>query len=164
MINYGKHYLDKNDIRAVNSVLKKKFLTQGNEIEKFEKNLSNYFGCKYALAVSSGTSALNIVSKILNTNNGYFENIMRTNLMMTAINSDDNFIQFLKALMTRTFNEIITTNNTGHDFVDEDLTGKNLSGLKITSLEGCVYHSPNPPNFSRCDLTGCDMSVLDERN
>lgn len=70
MINYGKHYLDKNDIRAVNSVLKKKFLTQGNEIEKFEKNLSNYFGCKYALAVSSGTSALNIVSKILNWKKG----------------------------------------------------------------------------------------------
>ena len=62
--------------------------------------------------------------------------------------------------MTRTFNEIITTNNTGHDFVDEDLTGKNLSGLKITSLEGCVYHSPNPPNFSRCDLTGCNMTKL----
>ena len=70
MINYGKHYLDKNDIRAVNSVLKKKFLTQGNEIEKFEKNLRNYFGCKYALAVSSGTSALNIVSKILNWKKG----------------------------------------------------------------------------------------------
>ena len=70
MINYGKHYLDKNDIRAVNSVLKKKFLTQGNEIEKFEKNLSNYFGCKYALTVSSGTSALNIVSKILNWKKG----------------------------------------------------------------------------------------------
>ena len=70
MINYGKHYLDKNDIGAVNSVLKKKFLTQGNEIEKFEKNLSNYFGCKYALAVSSGTSALNIVSKILNWKKG----------------------------------------------------------------------------------------------
>ena len=70
MINYGKHYLDKNDIRAVNGVLKKKFLTQGNEIEKFEKNLSNYFGCKYALAVSSGTSALNIVSKILNWKKG----------------------------------------------------------------------------------------------
>ena len=35
MINYGQHYLDKKDIDAVNNVLKKKFLTQGNEIEKF---------------------------------------------------------------------------------------------------------------------------------
>jgi dTDP-4-amino-4,6-dideoxygalactose transaminase len=66
MINYGKHYLDKKDISAVNNVLKNKFITQGKEIEKFEKSLSNYFGCQYTLAVSSGTSALNIVSKILN--------------------------------------------------------------------------------------------------
>ena len=65
MINYGKHYLDKNDINSINNVLKRKLLTQGNEIEKFEKNLCQYFGSKYALAVSSGTAALNIISKIL---------------------------------------------------------------------------------------------------
>ena len=65
MINYGQHYLDKKDIDAVNNVLKKKFLTQGNEIEKFEKNLCKYFGSKYALAVSSGTAALNMMSKLL---------------------------------------------------------------------------------------------------
>lgn len=70
MINYGKHYLDKNDISAVNNVLKKKFITQGNQIQIFEKNLANYFGCKYALAVSSGTSALNIISKILDWKKG----------------------------------------------------------------------------------------------
>ena len=29
MINYGKHFIDKNDIKAVVSVLKKKALTQG---------------------------------------------------------------------------------------------------------------------------------------
>mgnify|MGYP001405131344 FL=1 len=65
MINYGKHYLDKNDINSINNVLKRKLLTQGNEIVKFEKNLCQYFGSKYALAVSSGTAALNIISKIL---------------------------------------------------------------------------------------------------
>ena len=47
MINYGKHYLDKNDINSINNVLKRKLLTQGNEIVKFEKNLCQYFGSKY---------------------------------------------------------------------------------------------------------------------
>ena len=70
MINYGQHYLDKKDIDAVNNVLKKKFLTQGNEIEKFEKNLCKYFGSKYALAVSSGTAALNMMSKLLDWKKG----------------------------------------------------------------------------------------------
>ena len=28
MINYGKHYIDKNDIKTVNKVLKGNFLTQ----------------------------------------------------------------------------------------------------------------------------------------
>ena len=56
--------------------------------------------------------------------------------------------------------EVSEKNQAGFDLVNKDLTCKNLSGLKITSLEGCVYHSPNPPNFSRCDLTGCNMTHL----
>ena len=51
-------------------------------------------------------------------------------------------------------------NNVGFDIANKDLTGKNLSGLKIKSLEGCGYDPSNPPNFSRCDLTGCDMTKL----
>ena len=37
MINYGKHYIDKNDIKTVNKVLKGNFLTQGPIVDLFQK-------------------------------------------------------------------------------------------------------------------------------
>ena len=39
MINYGKHYIDKNDIKTVNKVLKSNFLTQGPVVDLFQKRL-----------------------------------------------------------------------------------------------------------------------------
>ena len=40
MINYGKHFIDKSDIKAVVGVLKKA-LTQGKVTDLFEKELKN---------------------------------------------------------------------------------------------------------------------------
>jgi perosamine synthetase len=60
MIPYGKHYIDEADIKAVTDVLKGSHLTQGPLVEAFESAISNYVGCKYAVAVSSGTAALHL--------------------------------------------------------------------------------------------------------
>ena len=72
MINYGRQSINKSDINAVVKVLKSNFLTQGPIVQKFEKKLSQYFNSKYALAVSSGTSALNIAAKVLKWKKGDF--------------------------------------------------------------------------------------------
>ena len=66
MINYGKQSISLDDINSVKKTLKSNFLTQGPTVEKFEKKLSEYFNSKHTLAVSSGTSALNIIAKVLN--------------------------------------------------------------------------------------------------
>ncbi len=66
MISYGKQFVDKKDIRAVNNVLNSNFLTQGPLVEKFEKSLSKYFPCKYVSVVSSGTAALHLTALALN--------------------------------------------------------------------------------------------------
>ena len=55
MINYGKHFVDKEDLDAVNFTLKYNFLTQGDQVKKFEKNIKNFFGGKYCLAVNSNS-------------------------------------------------------------------------------------------------------------
>lgn len=60
MIFYGKQSIDENDIDAVVEVLKSDFLTQGPDIEKFEKCVAEYCGAKYAVAVTSATAALHI--------------------------------------------------------------------------------------------------------
>jgi UDP-4-amino-4,6-dideoxy-N-acetyl-beta-L-altrosamine transaminase len=60
MIPYGKHQVDEDDIASVVDVLCNKFLTQGQLVPEFERRLSEYAGCQYAVAVNSGTSGLHI--------------------------------------------------------------------------------------------------------
>lgn len=58
MIPYGRHQIDQSDIDAVVSVLKSDWLTTGPKISEFEGAIAQYSGVNYAIAVSSGTSAL----------------------------------------------------------------------------------------------------------
>ena len=58
MIPYGKHFIDEDDISAVIDVLKSSNLTQGPAVDKFEKDIANFVGAKYAVAVSSATAGL----------------------------------------------------------------------------------------------------------
>ena len=66
MINYGKHYIDKDDIKSVVSVLKSNFLTQGPKIQEFENALRSFFGAKHVACTSSGTAALHLCGLALN--------------------------------------------------------------------------------------------------
>jgi len=66
MINYGKQNINSKDIKSVIKSLKSNFLTQGPIVEKFEKKISKFLKSKYCIGVSSGTSALEIVAKVLN--------------------------------------------------------------------------------------------------
>ena len=63
LISYGKHYIDQSDINAVSKALKKKVITSGDLVEKFEKSLSNYFKSNYSVVCNSGTSALHLAFK-----------------------------------------------------------------------------------------------------
>ena len=58
MINYGRQYIDSDDVKAVLRVLKSDWLTQGPQIQKFENSLKAYFNSNYCTVLSSGTAAL----------------------------------------------------------------------------------------------------------
>ncbi len=60
MIPYGKQKIDADDIKAVEVVLQSDWLTQGPAVTDFETNLKEVTGASYAIAVSSGTSALHL--------------------------------------------------------------------------------------------------------
>lgn len=70
IIPYSHQYIDNNDIKEVVKVLKSDWLTQGPKIREFEKNLCRYTGAKYAVAVSSGTSALHLSMLALDIKRG----------------------------------------------------------------------------------------------
>jgi UDP-4-amino-4,6-dideoxy-N-acetyl-beta-L-altrosamine transaminase len=59
-IPYGHQWIDEDDAREVVKVLKSGWLTQGPQIQEFEKALCECTGAKYAVVVSSGTAALHI--------------------------------------------------------------------------------------------------------
>ncbi len=59
------------DIISVNKALKAGWISsEGPEVKKFERNFSKYIGHKYAVAVSSGTAALEVAVKSLNLKKG----------------------------------------------------------------------------------------------
>ena len=59
-ISYGHQFIDEDDIRAVEAVLRSDFLTCGPEIDKLEKKLCDITGAKYAVLCANGTAALHI--------------------------------------------------------------------------------------------------------
>jgi UDP-4-amino-4,6-dideoxy-N-acetyl-beta-L-altrosamine transaminase len=65
-IPYGLHWIDEDDINEVTKVLRGDWITGGPKIEEFEKAICGYIGCRYAVAVNSGTSALDIAVQSLN--------------------------------------------------------------------------------------------------
>ncbi len=60
MIPYGKQTIDQNDIEAVLQTLESDFLTTGPKVQEFEEKFAKYVGAEYAVAVSSGTTALHL--------------------------------------------------------------------------------------------------------
>ena len=59
-INYGKQWIDDDDIEAVVQTLKGDYLTCGPKVVELENALKNYTDSKYAIACSNGTAALHI--------------------------------------------------------------------------------------------------------
>jgi UDP-4-amino-4,6-dideoxy-N-acetyl-beta-L-altrosamine transaminase len=70
MIAYGRQDISQADIDAVIGVLKSVNLTQGPAIEQFERSVMDHTGARYAVAVSSATSALHIACLALNLGPG----------------------------------------------------------------------------------------------
>lgn len=55
---YGKQTIEDDDIKAVVNTLKSPLITCGPKVDELEKELCEYTGARYAVAVSNGTAAL----------------------------------------------------------------------------------------------------------
>ena len=56
----GPPYISEDEIKAVVKVIKSGQLSLGKETEKFEQEMADYVGAKYAVVVSSGTTGLHL--------------------------------------------------------------------------------------------------------
>ncbi|MFW9888136.1 MAG: DegT/DnrJ/EryC1/StrS family aminotransferase [Candidatus Thorarchaeota archaeon] len=60
MIPHSKPTITQHDIEAVAKVLQSGMIAQGEKVAEFENRLASFIGKKYAIACSSGTSALHL--------------------------------------------------------------------------------------------------------
>ncbi len=56
---------DQREQKAVERVIKSRWLTMGETVEKLERDFSDFIGAKHAIAVSSGTAALHLAMRAL---------------------------------------------------------------------------------------------------
>lgn len=70
MIPYGRQAIDEDDVKAVLSVMKADYLTQGPLVPDFEDKLSEKIGVPYTVVVNSATSALHIACMALGLGRG----------------------------------------------------------------------------------------------
>ncbi len=69
-IPYGKQFISEDDINSVIQTLRSDFLTQGDQVPLFEKEVSSFLEVNYSVAVNSGTSALHIACLALELGEG----------------------------------------------------------------------------------------------
>ena len=65
MIPYSRQAVDQSDIDAVALAMQSDLLTQGPLVEQFEREFIQYSGGRYCSAVSSGTSALHVLARMV---------------------------------------------------------------------------------------------------
>jgi len=70
--SYAKQNINKEDIDEVISVLKSDFITQGPQVELFEKEICESTSANYAVTTNSATSALHIACMALDLKKGDF--------------------------------------------------------------------------------------------
>ena len=70
MIPYGKQSISDDDIEAVAEVLRSDWITQGPNIDQFERSLAAFCGAQYGVAVCNATAALHIACLALEVGPG----------------------------------------------------------------------------------------------
>src|SRR5574340_1583097 len=92
MIPHSRPTLDEEEIAAVARVLSSGYITQGNEVLRFEKELARRVGAGGAAAVSSGTAALHLALAALEIGAG--DEVIIPSFVCTALL---NAIRYVRA-------------------------------------------------------------------
>jgi len=90
MIPHSKPTIGKEEMRAVTSVLKNGFITQGKVTERFEEKFRKFIGTRYSLAVNSGTSGLHLALLALRIKKG--DEVIIPSYVCTALLNAVNYV------------------------------------------------------------------------
>jgi UDP-4-amino-4,6-dideoxy-N-acetyl-beta-L-altrosamine transaminase len=142
-IPYSRQNIDESDIEAVCSVLRSDFLTQGPQIEVFERDFASRHALRHAVAVSNATAGLHIACLALGVGPG--------SLVWTSPNS---FVASANCALYC---------GADVDFVDIDPNTRNLCPQQLTTkLQAAQAKGRLPDVVIPVHFAGfaCDMPAL----
>jgi len=130
---YGHQVIEEDDIEAINKVLRSNWLTTGPVVEEFEKSFAKQVGAEHAIACSSGTAALHLVSMITGSGPGFSSIAPTISFLATA-----NCSRFTGADMLFTDVSSDTGLIQGQDLLDvlEQNDKANIKSLYVVHLNG----------------------------
>lgn len=129
------------DRKAVIEVLNSGWLSMGKEVKAFEKAVSSYLGINYAIAVNSGTAALDIALKCIGINEG--DEVIIPALTYVATG---NAVLYNHG--TPIFVDVDDTLNIDTSFTEEEITEKTKAIINI-DLGGNVSNYSDLKKISR---------------
>ena len=138
-INYGRQWIDDNDIDEVVKALKSDYLTQGPAVEIFEETICEYTGAKYCVAVSNATAGLHLAVRALGIEKD-----------SEGITSPNTFVASSNALI---YNQLKPV------FADIDATTYNINPCKIKEKISKKTKVIIPVHFAG---RTCDMAAIRE--
>ncbi|GAB6074222.1 DegT/DnrJ/EryC1/StrS family aminotransferase [Nautilia lithotrophica] len=131
-IPYGKQYIDENDVNAVVETLKSDFLTTGPKVKEFEDVLAKKLGFKYVVAVSNGTAALHLASRVL------------LNVGDRVITTPNSFLATSNSILyvgaKPVFVDIENNGLINFDLVEEQLKKRKIKALYLVTFSGHPFN------------------------
>ncbi|MCJ7580800.1 MAG: aminotransferase class I/II-fold pyridoxal phosphate-dependent enzyme, partial [Candidatus Aminicenantes bacterium] len=97
VIPHSRPWITDSDIEAVNSVLKSGQISQGPKVSAFETKLASTIGKNFAVATSSGTSALHLALLALEVKEG--DEIIIPSFVCTAVLNAVNYTRAIPRIV-----------------------------------------------------------------
>ncbi len=147
LIPNGRPSIEDEDVTAVSMVLQSGWLTTGPKVKEFEEEFATYVGSKYAVAVSSGTAALELALTALDLPKE-----------AEVITTPFTFVATSNAILYNSLKPV---------FVDIEPTTFNIDADKIISAltprtRAILYvdYAGQPCNFSRLREIATEKNLL----
>lgn len=161
MINYAlaSSTWDDNEYSAIQRVIDSDMFTMGKEVAQYEKDFAEFFGSKYALMVSSGSTAnLLMIASLFFTKNETLKLKRGDEIIVPAVSWSTTYFPLQQYGLKVKFVDIdLDTLNIDLDKLEEAIT-ENTRAILSVNLLG------NPNDFSRMNkiISGRNIFILED--
>lgn len=150
---------DENEYSAIQRVIDSDMFTMGKEVAQYEKDFANFFGSKYALMVSSGSTAnLLMIAALFFTKNESLRLKRGDEIIVPAVSWSTTYFPLQQYGLKVKFVDVdLDTLNIDLDKLEAAITDKTRAILTVNLLG-------NPNDFNRINeiIEGKDIFILED--